>query len=323
VLVDNKYFECIGKRRSWIIPAQLLAGLMMYYMGCNFDEIMQEKSLLKITSIFAIVFFCLSIQDIAVDAWSITIVKEENLSYSSTCQNIGLSMGMFISTTMYFALNSIELCNSYIRPFYVDPEILNSTDETNPYLIPIMNEVIFMKGWGVLIIIVSIYVLLMHSEEDDRIISSNSDDNSSMRDTYKTLKGLLMNSNLHYLIIFWAGFSFFNCFGAVTTIYLLQEKNYDQMKYSFLSAISFPIEIILSFVISKKVYENPFKFLYYCQFFGIPISFIYINMLLYYYDELVAYDPMLFDFCLLLLTLVSTLVCTVKSACTFAQFNKI
>jgi PAT family acetyl-CoA transporter-like MFS transporter 1 len=57
VLVDTKYFEWLGKRKSWIIPAQLLAGLLMYYMGCNFDEIIAERSLIKITFIFSIVFF--------------------------------------------------------------------------------------------------------------------------------------------------------------------------------------------------------------------------------------------------------------------------
>jgi hypothetical protein len=167
---------------------------------------------------------------------------------------------------MYFALNSITLCNSYIRPFYVEPDILNSTDASNPFLLPIMNEVIFMKGWGVIIIIVSLYVLVMHSEKNDRV-KPVSDEVASLSDMWKSLKGLLMNKNLHYLVITWAGYKLFSCFDAVSTIYLLQEKNYDQMKYSFISAISFPIRIILSFMVSKKVYENPFKFMYYCQFF--------------------------------------------------------
>jgi hypothetical protein len=185
-----------------------------------------------------------------------------------------------------------------------------------------MNEVIFMKGWGVIIIIVSLYVLLMHSEKNDRV-KPISDEVASLSDMWKSLKGLLMNKNLHYLVITWAGYKLFSCFDAVSTIYLLQEKNYDQMKYSFISAISFPIRIILSFMVSKKVYDNPFKFLYYCQFCCIPLSLIYINLVLFYYDDLMAYNPMLFDICLLLTTLVSSVLCAVSSACAFAQFSKV
>ena len=31
--VDTKYFDSIGKRRTWIVPTQILAGFIMIYLG--------------------------------------------------------------------------------------------------------------------------------------------------------------------------------------------------------------------------------------------------------------------------------------------------
>jgi PAT family acetyl-CoA transporter-like MFS transporter 1 len=187
-IVDTHYFDSVGRRRSWIIPTQLLAGVLMYILGLYFHAILaMENSVVNITFIFAMVFFCLALQDIAVDAWSVTIVKEENLSYSSTVQSIGLNLGIFLASTVYFALNSLTFCNTYIRPIYVSQESLNSVDKLNPYQDPILDEVAFMKWWGLITIIVSIYTLLLHSEKDDRVKSTN-EEVTTLMDMFEALK---------------------------------------------------------------------------------------------------------------------------------------
>jgi len=38
--------------------------------------------------------------------WALTLLSEENLSYASTCQTIGLTTGYFASFTVFLALNS-------------------------------------------------------------------------------------------------------------------------------------------------------------------------------------------------------------------------
>jgi len=38
--------------------------------------------------------------------WALTLLSEENLSYASTCQTIGLNTGYFASFTVFLALNS-------------------------------------------------------------------------------------------------------------------------------------------------------------------------------------------------------------------------
>lgn len=38
--------------------------------------------------------------------WALTLLSEDNLSYASTCQTIGLNTGYFASFTVFLALNS-------------------------------------------------------------------------------------------------------------------------------------------------------------------------------------------------------------------------
>ena len=38
--------------------------------------------------------------------WALTLLSDENLSYASTCQTIGLNTGYFASFTVFLALNS-------------------------------------------------------------------------------------------------------------------------------------------------------------------------------------------------------------------------
>ena len=38
--------------------------------------------------------------------WALTLLSEDNLSYASTCQTIGLNTGFFASFTVFLALNS-------------------------------------------------------------------------------------------------------------------------------------------------------------------------------------------------------------------------
>lgn len=47
-----------------------------------------------------------SVIDIAVDGWALTLLSQENLSFASTCQTIGLNTGFFASFTVFLALNS-------------------------------------------------------------------------------------------------------------------------------------------------------------------------------------------------------------------------
>ncbi|CAG8442163.1 1317_t:CDS:10 [Diversispora eburnea] len=74
-IIDTIYWKKIGRRKSWIIPIQLLSG---------------------------------ATQDVAVDGWALTLLSKNNLSYASTAQTIGLNTGYFLSFTVFLAFNSAD-----------------------------------------------------------------------------------------------------------------------------------------------------------------------------------------------------------------------
>ena len=107
-IIDTKYIKAIGRRRTWILPFQLIAGLILYLIGVYYEDLATSKKLYTITAMFAAVFLSLAIQDVAVDGWAVTIVKEENLPHSASCQLLGFSIGYFLGSSVYLAFNSVD-----------------------------------------------------------------------------------------------------------------------------------------------------------------------------------------------------------------------
>ncbi|KAJ7450051.1 acetyl-coenzyme A transporter 1-domain-containing protein [Mycena galericulata] len=107
-IVDSVFFSSFGRRKSWIIPLQLISGTLMLYISLNIQRLMDDPShhVAHLTNVFTALVFFSATQDIAVDGWALTLLSPENLSYASTCQTIGLNSGYFISYTVFLALNS-------------------------------------------------------------------------------------------------------------------------------------------------------------------------------------------------------------------------
>ena len=56
--------------------------------------------------------------------WALTLLSEENLSYASTCQTIGLTTGYFASFTVFLALNSEAFAYVNRNWFRIYPDVL-------------------------------------------------------------------------------------------------------------------------------------------------------------------------------------------------------
>nr|VWO97734.1 N/A [Ganoderma boninense] len=107
-IVDSVFFRSIGRRKSWIIPMQLIIGTTMLVISFKAEE-------LRIFAFTSLVLFSAT-QDIAVDGWALTLLSEENLAYASTCQTIGLNTGYLMSYTVFLALNSEEFAQKWGIP---------------------------------------------------------------------------------------------------------------------------------------------------------------------------------------------------------------
>ena len=155
-LVDTIYSKWIGKRRTWIIPTQLIMWGIVYYFSYYLKDLIEEKSIFLITIWFTIILWCWALQDISIDGWWVTIVKQENAKYSALAQMTGINLGIFVSTTVFFAFNSLDFCKSYL---YLEESEVS----------PIIDEFSFMRYWSIIIFAISLYTILFSSETKDRI----------------------------------------------------------------------------------------------------------------------------------------------------------
>ncbi|KAJ7722661.1 acetyl-coenzyme A transporter 1-domain-containing protein [Mycena maculata] len=117
-IVDSVFFSSFGRRKSWIIPMQIVNGTLMLYISLNIQRLMDDPShhVAHLTNVFTALVFFSATQDVAVDGWALTLLSPENLSYASTCQTIGLNSGYFTSYTVFLALNSEAIATRWGVP---------------------------------------------------------------------------------------------------------------------------------------------------------------------------------------------------------------
>ena len=114
-IVDSIYFIDYGRRKSWIFPCQMLMGIILIYMSYNLNEWIYNDTpdVYSLTLWCFILIFVTATQDIAVDGWALTILSDENVSYQSTCQSFGQTLGYAIGFPVFLVLNSDEICSKY------------------------------------------------------------------------------------------------------------------------------------------------------------------------------------------------------------------
>jgi PAT family acetyl-CoA transporter-like MFS transporter 1 len=170
-IVDSVFFSKIGRRKTWIIPIQLLLGAIFFWLAGNIDSYMIAegdgwKNTYILTAIFLFVVFLSATQDIAVDGWALNLLSEENLSYASTAQTIGLNTGYFISFTIFLAFNSAEFSNKYLR---FEPSDIG--------VLPLSTYLYF---WGYIYFLVTTWLIFFKHEEP-------SSEDMSIRESYEIL----------------------------------------------------------------------------------------------------------------------------------------
>ncbi len=100
--VDSFWSKRLGRRRSWIIPLQVLMILSMLsaFYTCSMGLIP------LLVNIFMMNVFAAT-QDIAVDGLAVDILKEGDLGFGNTAQVAGYKLGMIISGGVLVWLSSV------------------------------------------------------------------------------------------------------------------------------------------------------------------------------------------------------------------------
>lgn len=165
-LVDSFYSRTFGRRKSWIVPIQLVIGLTMSLMAHPIHIWVSNGSVQYLTPTFMLLLAMTATQDIAVDGWSLTILQRRNVSYASTCQSLGLSAGYFSSFTIFLAFSNAEFCDNYVRPLLP----FSSTRG------PLLSLYSALRISGMYYLFLTIYITFFKRELPEDDISKKSDD---------------------------------------------------------------------------------------------------------------------------------------------------
>lgn len=120
-LVDSVFVGRIGRRKTWIIPAQIAIGALLLWAGTRIDTWLGEgvkdapADVDTLTKLFLVFYFLAATQDIAVDGLALTILSPRNKELGATCNAIGQSVGYFLAYTGFLAFYSKDFCNNYLR----------------------------------------------------------------------------------------------------------------------------------------------------------------------------------------------------------------
>lgn len=121
--VDSCYVKSIGRRKTWLVPVQLLTGLVMIigapsvgsWLGGDVTETHTTPPHVNfLTLFFFSLYFLMATQDIAVDGWALTMLSRENVGYASTCNSIGQSFGYFLANQGFTALSDATWCHRHL-----------------------------------------------------------------------------------------------------------------------------------------------------------------------------------------------------------------
>ena len=164
--------------------------------------------------------------------WAITLLSQENLSYASTAQTVGLTAGQFLSYTVFLALNGKDFANKYFRPADAPQDVGLIT----------LNSYLIFWGWAYLAVTVGLAVLKRENRTKER---------DGIMEVYKTMGGILKLRNIQtFILIHLIAKIGFQANDAVTNLKLL-DKGFSQEDLALTILIDFPFEISLGYYVGK------------------------------------------------------------------------
>jgi len=175
-LVDSYYIKSFGRRKTWLIPIQMITGIVMIIGSYHIQSWLGHSSsssggdgssdgttpsVTKLTIFFLFLYFLMATQDIAVDGWALTMLSRDSVGYASICNSVGQVLGVFIANQGFIALSDINWCKTYLN------------------IAPLINLSDFMSFWGYIFIIITILILFFKKEEIMINKNNINDDQSS------------------------------------------------------------------------------------------------------------------------------------------------
>ena len=165
-IVDSVFSRRFGRRKSWLVPSQALAGLLMV-VGSGYVErqlglsggttsFSNSFDVKGVTAFFFTLYFLMATQDIAVDGWALTMLSKKNRPKGPICNSIGQNIGYFFSFVGFLALNDPESSENIWRPLF------GMQSRPGVGLVSLGS---FVKYMGIFMLVVTTLVAIFKKEE--------------------------------------------------------------------------------------------------------------------------------------------------------------
>ena len=118
-IVDSLYFSKCGRRKTWIVPLQLIVAAVLWHISHNLQGWLLSYDVTTLAVWFGIIVLLSATQDIAVDGWALVILSRRNTAHAASAQTIGLTAGYFASYTLLLAFSSEAFGSVISVPTYM------------------------------------------------------------------------------------------------------------------------------------------------------------------------------------------------------------
>ena len=160
--VEFYYINWIGKRKSWIIPTQLVMCAVLFYLRANIEQLLLDKEITQVSALLTFFVFIITCQDIAVDSWAVEMLHPCNATYGSSSQSIGHRVGMFVSTSVFISLNSVEFCNRWLYSNKYEADQLESVE-------PVLTLENYIFIWSTFLLFITFVIAFFIPEVDPEL----------------------------------------------------------------------------------------------------------------------------------------------------------
>lgn len=192
--VDSYYSSWFGRRKTWLVPVQLLTGLIMVFGTDLLDEWIGHSTgggnagdgeqhgpnVGDLTAFFLLLYFLMATQDIAVDGWALTMLSKESVGYASICNSIGQVLGVFLANQGFIALSDRRWCRTYLG---YDGALITLAE--------------FMRFWGYVFLVTTFGLWAFKKEE----VAHDDDQPDGLVDTVKQVFSIVKLRSVQILAV--------------------------------------------------------------------------------------------------------------------------
>ena len=181
-LIDVLYIARFGRRKSWLVPIQLIAAVTLLLLSFYIKSLIMNNRVVILTVIFFVIIFLTATQDICVDGLAVSLFAATNPQWASTSQTLGQTLGRFLGTSVLMTFESANFTNRFIRePLSLPPQEsgLFSLEQ-------------FIRFVAVFFLVISICLIVFFREKQEKLTVHGEETNDlSLAKTYLAIIKLL------------------------------------------------------------------------------------------------------------------------------------